>query len=225
MPTNTMDAVARALGGVLPASAIAQLTSALGNCAQTLAHRGNINVQPSLPKNTNGAYGPGVWNLTDQKEILPPADDNTNNYNYGGNQFYFPTNQEFLMNQFFGGPTNYLGGNTYVDNVTTEELTTNNVNTTTINNIAAPGPPGDAGPAGMPGLNGVDGRDFIGVAGFNLFIFNLNGKKQKLVVDTVHHSYVTDARFDEDKCAVVVRKGVIKERTYRLIDDRGAIRG
>ncbi len=175
MLTQTMPALIQAMQGTLPPDALKQLTQALGNCNQPLTHRGDVNIQPTTPGNKNGVYGgyddppwppdwdrsliPDINNITNNNMVDMPGfnsgDWNTNNY--AGSQFYFPTNNAFNLNNYYGGDTTNIGGNSYFDNTTTKNLNTTNINTTTINNSPIPGAPGPAGPAGGRGAGGVPG--------------------------------------------------------------------
>lgn len=221
MQTQSMEAVARSLAGVLPPNAIAQLSDALGNCARTLAHRGNLNVQPTKPGNKTGSYGPGTWNPDDYTDILPDGgyDPTWNNYNYGGNGFYFPTNQEFNINQFHGGPTSYFGGNTYTDAMTTQNVTTNNINTTTINGFGIPGELGPTGPAGAVGQNGRDGQNGPGINGGIINITVNKGRRYRIQqVGGGLRSAVASVKFNPDNCSIETTRVTINETEYDLVE-------
>jgi hypothetical protein len=178
MLTQAAPAIVQALAGVLPDAALKQLVQALGNCVQPLTHRGQVNVQPDSGK-LPGGFEPsgGRWNPNDYQGIMPRAggggftdfpgySQNWNTNNYAGSQFSFPTNAEFNTNNYYGGPTFNVGGNSYfensyVTNHTTENLTTNNFNVRYINNFPVEpgpaGPPGDKGDRGNDGAPGADG--------------------------------------------------------------------
>lgn len=152
MLTQTMPSVVSALAKALPADALKQLTQALGNCNQPLTHRAGLNVQPSEYLYDNAKAPSGRWNPSDYRRLLPYAGQTINNfdvpgwtpgsdwnsYNYSGDNFYFPTNQDFNTNNYYGGPTVNVGGNVFFDNtqtnnLTTQELTTQNLNVDNIN--------------------------------------------------------------------------------------------
>lgn len=164
MLTQTMPAVTRALFSAMPPGAIAQLSQALGNCNQPLTHRGSVNIQPSEYLYDNAKKPTGQWNPANYRDILPVAGQpylaggsggpgtggywdvpgwgrpgGWNSYNYGGDSFYFPTNQEFQTNNYYGGPTTNIGGNTTFENAFTENLSVTNlevrnISTQTTNN-------------------------------------------------------------------------------------------
>jgi hypothetical protein len=162
MLTQTMPALVKALTGVLPPQALKQLTQSLGNCQQPLTGRGDVNLQPPQTQLPNGIAPTGTWNPSDYPGLFPDSTSASQGFydmpgwsgpgtwnvnNYGGNTFNFPTNDNFNINQSYGGPTFNVGGNTvmnsaYTTNLTTNNLTTQNINVSTINNYpVAPGPP------------------------------------------------------------------------------------
>jgi len=174
--TQSMPALAQALSGALPEAALRQLMQALGNCQQPLTHRGAVNFQPPEATGAGGLARTGTWKTSDYRDLLPTAGQDvlvdmpgygggggiTNTTNYDGNQFSFPINQEFNYNNYFGGDTFNVAGdstfnNTYNNNVTTNSLTTNNINATYINNTYV----GQAGRDGIDGAAGAAGRDGI----------------------------------------------------------------
>lgn len=180
MLTQSAPAIVKALTGVLPPGALQQLTQALGNCEQPLTHRGQVNIPGVNPATAQqglaaGQGGSGRWNPADYPGLIPSAgfggfadmgghQPDWNSNNYGGSQFFFPTNSYFNQNQFFGGPTMNVGGNSYFNNAysttfTTENINTNNITTININGEpAGPGPSGPPGSAGAAGQNGMDGE-------------------------------------------------------------------
>lgn len=184
MLTQATPPLIKALQGIFPPNAIKQLTQSLGNCNQPLTHRGDINVQPRGPANRNGVAQSGGWNPNDYPDLFPNAGEldngqfdvagwsagDWNNHNYYGDQFFFPTSQEFILNNYYGGPTNNFGGNTFFDNSTHR-----NINVETINGAPAPGAPGGAPPVAPPavvaGAPGQDGQDGAGGQG-DTFTFN-----------------------------------------------------
>ncbi len=172
MFTQSMPQLAQALSGALPEAALRQLMQALGNCQQPLSHRGAVNIQPPNTTGAGGLARPGVWRTSDYRDLLPTAGqdtfvdvagdtyNNTNNTNnYDGHQFNFPINQDFNYNNYFGGDTFNVAGNstfenTTINNTTTENLNTTNLNVDYINNTYV-------GQAGRDGASGRDGRDGI----------------------------------------------------------------
>ena len=171
MLTQAMPALAQALTGVLPDAALRQLMQALGNCQQSLAHRGSTqfsNERQTLP---NGLARAGSWNPASYADLLPSAGQNVfvdvpsggiggypgaGNYQYR-NGFQFPINSTFNNNQYYGGPTFTVFGDTNLGN-----LSVQNIYAQTINNIpvARPRPQDspesgnpDGGPAGGGGAN------------------------------------------------------------------------
>jgi hypothetical protein len=84
---------------------------------------------------------------------------------YGGGNFYFPTSQEFTTNQYYGGPTYNVAGDTLFNNQYTQNSYVTNLTVRTVNGQPAPGTPGDTGPAGAPGEPGAAGLD--GFSGFD----------------------------------------------------------
>jgi hypothetical protein len=180
MLTQTMPALVQALSRVLPQQAVSQIAAALGNCNQPLTHRGGVSIQPSNQYLAGGVNYGNQWNPAEYGDIFPTVNQANNfggsnqqlqniydlanyNYNYatnnyGGNSFNFPTTNEFAINEYYGGPTTYIGGNSEFVNTVTTNLTTQNLFTTTINGESAPGTPGARGPAGPAGSPGPAGR-------------------------------------------------------------------
>lgn len=189
MLTQAIPSLVTALSQALPQNVVSQIASALGQCAAPVTHRAGINVQPNTYQqviNRNGTYQGGGWNPSDYPGLLPSMEQignlnfannfqlqnyvDVNNYSsdyssnyYGGANFNFPTTNEFNVSEYYGGPTNYFGGNTQFTNTFTTNLTTQNTYTTTINGEPAPGTPGARGPAGPAGLPGAAGQN--GAAG------------------------------------------------------------
>lgn len=164
MFTSTAKQLFSALGqGAQP------LVQGLANCEQPLSHRGPVNLSPATRGNRDGTYSQNPWSLQDAP--LPPAGTGAdlpsspspwNSYNTG---FYFPTDQYFTQNQFFGGPTLHVAGDSYADNSVAqtfegETVNTTNLNVEVINQETVGGPPA---PAGILGANGADGA--AGAAG------------------------------------------------------------
>lgn len=224
MLTQAIPALVKALSGNTDPATLQQIAQALGNCSQPLTHRGDINVQPNGPANDKGVIRPGAWNPNDPQYsgLIPPAGSggmfdipgwsgsNWNTNNYGGDQFSFPTNQEFINTNYFGGPTNNYGGNSYFDNSTHNNITVNNINTTTINNqpVAPGGPttPGPAGPPGIPGPQGAPGEPgVVFVVPFNLPTFQLSylsGANPRVNAEERELRVVVGGNFNPDTCQI-----------------------
>lgn len=185
--TQSMPALARALTGVLPDGAVRQLMQALGNCNQPYTSRGVQNFQaPEQLGNNNGVYSGGPWNPSDYPGLIPDAGSpgqtvipgpggwtggnyygGANNVsNYGGNSFYFPTSQEFSLNNYYGGPIMNVGGNSTFNNITTNNITTNNITISGGGGFGGGGFGGDDGPdPGAPGDGGNGRRGGLGLPG------------------------------------------------------------
>lgn len=182
--TQAVPAIVRALSGVLPESAVRSLMQALGNCNQPYASRNQTNVQPNeYAGNRNGVYSGDAWNPNDYAGLLPDAgspgsrsaelprqggytNGDWNSVNYGGNAFWFPTSQQFALNNFYGGPVMNVGGNSYfynqsVSNQNVTNQTVSNFNTTTFNTMDVAGDP-DAGDPSFPGGGGTTRGAFPG---------------------------------------------------------------
>jgi hypothetical protein len=173
MLTQAVPSIINALSGSLPPGALKQLTQSLGNCAQPVTQRGPVNINNGdMPTTHQGTVNGGGWNPNNYPGLFPPPgtqnidmggyNSTWNTNNYGGSQFYFPTNSFFTQNQYFGGPTTNIGGNSYFDNsyvtnLTTNNITTKNINVTYINGRGVKGDQGDTGPSGPPGEPGRDG--------------------------------------------------------------------
>lgn len=178
--TQSMPALAKALSGVLPDGAVRQLMQALGNCNQPYTSRSTQNFQyPEQLGNNNGVYSGGPWNPSQYPGLLPTAGGNgftdtpgpggwnggsyyggsTTNNNYDGNSFYFPTSQEFNLNNYYGGPIMNVGGNSTFNNITANNITTNNFTVVTGGFGGTPALPGEPQPfaPGVPGAGGGGG--------------------------------------------------------------------
>lgn len=222
MFTQAMPAFMDALRPSVPPSSIGPLAQALGNCGQPLSHRGGVNfVAPRRP-NQNGTYGGGTWNPATYQNLYPGGNthnsanyhnqvdlgDMSNTYNEGNrydSQFFFPTNQTFQQNQFFGGPTVHVSGGQYIDYINNEYFdgdTVNVINTTTEifngDTLAGPqGAPGQAGKDGQRGAPGAPGQGFnaIPVGRFGLIRY-LTGRPTIQSIDervARKHRYMQDA--------------------------------
>ena len=180
--TQAMPALAANANQKISPQLLQSLMQSLGNCGQPAEHRASVNLQKVYyGPSSNGAYGGGRWDPSQYSDLLgratggpgidlPGFSSNWNSVNYGGDTFNFPTSQAFTTNMFSSGPTFNVGGDMQTTNVYTQNITTNNTNTTTINGSPAPGTPGaegPAGPAGSPGANGSSGFDGLpGPPGF-----------------------------------------------------------
>jgi hypothetical protein len=196
MLTQTMPALIDALRQVLPPEAIGPLAQALGNCGQPLSHRAGVNFAAPQKRNANGTYGGNVygsnsfnggvaWNPASYQNLFPGGDtynsgDYQNQVDIGGmnvtwnagnrydSQFYFPTNQVFQQNQYYGGPTINIDGGARIDYITNQtfeggDVTVENVTTQVLNGdpVAGPvGPPGAPGKDGQRGAPGAPGGFF-----------------------------------------------------------------
>jgi hypothetical protein len=180
MLTQAMPAVIDALRSVLSPGELQNLTQAIGNCQQPLTHRGSVNFAPGSPPQKGGVYTHSPWNP--QQTSLPSAGSHAGvdipgmqaNWNAGNRydaQFFFPQEDYFTQNQFFGGPQHYVQNHAHMEYITNEtfegnNFTTNNITIEeTINGEPIAGTPGAAGGEGRegrpgaPGFNGFPGRD------------------------------------------------------------------
>lgn len=192
MLTQSAPSIVNALAGVLPPNASRALLQSLGNCNQPLAHRGNLQLAPPNPRESGPGYvSGGGWNPQDYADLMPQLGQSGNvdvpgygapggwgSSNYYGDQFNFPVNQLFTTNQYLGGPNVYNSGsqyvtNSYSENITTNNMVTENLEVTNINGIPVAGPAGPAGNDGMNGLPGAPGAP--GQAGV-VFVGGLGGR-------------------------------------------------
>jgi len=186
MLTQQMPALVNALSKALPQNVIAQITQALGNCNQPITHRAGVNVQPSIASRQSAALNNDVWNPAVFQPILPTVgqiteiitrgpgvpgppgapgivvipgyEPGSSGNNYGGSAFNFPVTNEFNINDIYGGPTTYIGGNSAMVALTTTNFTAGNAVITFMNGEPAPGTPGERGPSGPPGTPGGAGN-------------------------------------------------------------------
>jgi hypothetical protein len=212
MFTQAMPAYIDALRQAVPPSMVAPMAQAIGNCQQPMTHRGSINVAPSRGQNpwqqnprqpgvyTSQAWGGpssyvGLFPSLGQGGVSPSAADmadmnaNWNNGNRYDSQFFFPTNQWFNVNQFYGGPQVNIQGGAQIDSVnttslsspriSTERLSVTNVNGTPVDPV--PGPPGANGRDGRPGAPGQAGQNGAIPPGFFAPINYLSGINPRLV--------------------------------------------
>lgn len=171
MLTQAMPALAQALSGVLPDAAVRQLMQALGNCQQSLSHRGSVSLDPVQSTGKAGLRRPGAWNPAQYTRLLPTTGFDspwrnvdiprgTNGYpqmtnNYGGVGLDLPIDNAFATNNYYGGPTFNVGGNSNFDNSTHQNIsisngTVTNLRVQNINNL----PIGDLGGSGSDGTGG-----------------------------------------------------------------------
>jgi hypothetical protein len=165
------------------------LAGAVANCQQPLSHRGPVNLSPVQATRRDGTFAVNPWAATGGLPLppagapgadLPSSPSPWNSYNTA---FYFPTDNFFTQNQFFGGPTLHVGGPIDASSVYTQVLegstaTIGRINVQQINGDPVGGPagaPGQPGAAGAAGAAGADGR--VGLFGFGAFrpIFYLGG--------------------------------------------------
>jgi hypothetical protein len=147
MFTQAMPALANAMSGVMPQSAIRQLMQVLGNCNQPLEHRGPISITTNARQSERGVYDGNRW-------------DPSQFQNIAGGQGIFNNNAfvDSSVNNKFFREGDFLFRND-------AQFTTNNLSQTFIFNSPGgptfPGTPG--GPGGGPGGPGRDGRDGTGI--------------------------------------------------------------
>jgi len=175
MFTQAMPAIIDALRQALPPHALGPLAQALGNCAQPLSHRAGINFPGAIRRgDTNGAYTSNLWNPSQYTNLFPGG-DTYNSANYHSNvdmgdmnvtwnegnrydsQFFFPTNNQYQLNSYYGGPTVHINGGQQVDYITNEYFDGDTVNVTNLTTQVLNGDPVD-GPQGPPGAAGRDGE-------------------------------------------------------------------
>jgi hypothetical protein len=240
MLTQSAPAIVNALSGALPENVIQALTQSLGNCNQPLTHRAPINLQPrSRSENGPATYGPGAWRPQDYYDLMPSASDSfsadvpgwgapggTNNHNWYGDTFSFPTSQEFNLNNYYGGPNVFNAGDSYFDqqytvNHTTENHTTNNLTVNVINGRPV------RGPAGRPGARGARGFDGNVAVDVGLDGLLPRPKNRQLLTGVrsrrAQFSVVTDVRFDADTCRLLVDKVDLPPVVTRVEPDRGTL--
>lgn len=169
MFTQNMPAFIDALRPAVPSSSLGPLAQSIGNCAQPLAHRAGVNFVAQRKPNNNGTYsGGGAWNPAQYQNLIPGNEYATNvdvggmniTWNEGNrydSQFYFPTNQVFTQNQFFGGPTINVTGGANIDYITNNTYEGDTVNVTNVTTEVINGDPVQ-GPQGPPGADGRDGQ-------------------------------------------------------------------
>jgi hypothetical protein len=149
MLTQAMPALVNAMSGSMPQNAMRQLMQVLGNCNQPLEHRGPVAISTNARQSERGVYDGNRWdpnqfqNIANGPSIFNNnafVDSSVNNRFFGGDEFLFKSNNEFITNNLFqtiiwGTP----GGPVF------------------------PGFPGFPGGPSGPGRDGSDGRDGIGI--------------------------------------------------------------
>jgi hypothetical protein len=170
MLTQAMPALVKALQGVLPPTAITQLTNALGNCQQPLEQRAPVNLTPTVNTNKDGTLNNQTWNPIDYQDLFNNVKnyiDQSVNYragdwnttSYGGPTYDFRSTLNDYSNSYYQGPTIYNAGNSTFNDTYTNNSYVQNLYTVTINGNPAPGDPGAGGPPGMPGSGGPPGQN------------------------------------------------------------------
>jgi hypothetical protein len=144
-----MPALVNAMSGSMPQNSMRQLMQVLGNCNQPLEHRGPVAISTNARQSERGVYDGNRWdpnqfqNIANGPSIFNNnafVDSSVNNRFFGGDEFLFKSNNEFITNNLFqtiiwGTP----GGPVF------------------------PGFPGFPGGPSGPGRDGSDGRDGIGI--------------------------------------------------------------
>lgn len=244
MLTQAMPVIINALrqaGGPWP------LIPALGNCQQPLSHRGAVNLAAAPRTRRDGTFAPGAWNPSSYPGLLPSSDQgaqvNTDladmgvNWNAGNqydSQFYFPTNQFFAQNQFFGGPVVNIQNHAHIDYLDNDVFDgdTVNVNNFTAQAINGQQVPQVAGPQGGPGADGRPGAPggigFAGPIPLGKFreIQYLRGRNPRIVSDPITvarpHTYVSDVWLRQHQ-AVTIPTNAISGGTVEITPATKAI--
>ena len=171
MLSRAVPQINRSLAGVMSQDQLAQFASSVGQCAQSLEHRG-----PVALGNSRSLPGDG-WNPSDYPELFPQfgptfvdvagnggyrAGDWYSNY-YAGPEFDLRTqlnltNNQYMSQNHYGGNTLNIAGDTSVTNLTTQNIDASNVNTTNINYTTVNGNDAGPGPSGPQGDRGLDGQ-------------------------------------------------------------------
>lgn len=171
MLTRSAPAFNRAADGVMPGSLLQPMSQALFNCNQPLEHRGPVALGNASFPQRGGVLTQGGWDPSSYPtELFPDSQcfveaPSNGGYRagewystfYGSPQFDLRTSLTQNLNQYYSGPTLTVQGNTFVQNMTTNNHTAYNLNVQNINGQPAPGQPGAAGPAGPQGLPGAAG--------------------------------------------------------------------
>lgn len=192
------------------------MVQALGNCNAPLTHRGAVNFAPAPRRTRDGVYGPGAWNPAQYPGLIPSAGSGgsvdiggmTTVWNAGNvydSQFFFPTENYFATNQFFGGPVFNVQNHAHIDYLSNDVIEGDTVNVQNVATEVINGQkvPGIAGPAGAPGRDGRPGAPggaffFGGIPqgrfAFLQYLFGQNPRVQfKPEPVAKPHTYVSDA--------------------------------
>ena len=187
MLTQATPAIITALQKVLPPAALKQLTQALGNCGQPLSHRGPVNLQPAMPRQSGGrgVYGGAgadgspakTWNTQSYADLLPfnerafyeipgiGGPGGTTNNNYYGDTFNFPTTNNYNITNNY---STHISGGTFIPGIVTDQPITviprdgvdgRDGRDGVDGGYCGDGAAGEAGAAGADGRDGVDGKD------------------------------------------------------------------
>jgi hypothetical protein len=172
-----------------------------------VTQRGDVNVSPDSWTNINnhgGVYYGDTWNVNEYGDIINNVNNDVTNNNQ--NLFDFSTRQEFATNNFYGGDTINNAGNTFFDNVVTNNLTTNNI--TVVNEQRGDqgdvGPPGQPGEAGRDGRDGQDGADGAGRRFGSIPITYLSGANPRVEITPrkTFRTVMVGATFDPETCQI-----------------------
>lgn len=244
MLTQTMPALSRALDGQLPPQVVRAVMQALGNCGQEVVQRGGMSVLPNRltglsPRGPQGwnPYGTPNININDGGAWVPPnaLNDpfvdmpngggfhagNWYSTNYGSPNYAFNSATSNQINQFFGGPTSYFGGNTVFENIITNNISITNQGGNVFGGTPQRGPAGTAGNDGSDGTDGIDGPSGPpGADGLDGAIPGIPVRRTRMLKDvTVRddwYTVVTDVTFDAETCTLQRKLGVFP--VVRAID-------
>lgn len=214
MFTSTAKQLFAALGkGAQP------VVQGLANCQQPLSHRGPVSLSPGRRGSRDGTYNARPWSPlgaplppagSTNKADLPSSPSPWNSYNTG---FYFPTDQYFTQNQFYGGPTFHVAGDSYADTfvaqtVRGEAVRAKDLSADTLNGEPQGGPPGPPGAPGADGVPGAPGALFVlqGMFGVGQFqeLFFLNGAAPFVALTTAEIRVPTTATLDPETCDITL---------------------
>jgi hypothetical protein len=214
MFTQAMPAAFPAFAAGVPQSQVQPLAQAFGNCQLPLSHRGGVNFSPRIPAHPSGIAPPGSWDPSQYPGLVPTTSNYdqvdipgmTVNWNAGNrydSAFFFPTDNHFLQNQYFGGPqvntTNF--NSDFISNQVFNggDMNVDNINVNVINGGGVVGPPGPPGQPGRDGRPGAPGGFFPGPIPRGIFqnLGYLNGINPRVEfvrrIAARPHQYVSDA--------------------------------
>jgi hypothetical protein len=192
------------------------LTQSLFNCTQPMEHRGPVAFSNGLASPPGGLVPAGGWNPNDYPDLFKPQGfveapsgggyqaGDWNSTFYGSPYFDLRTVLQQSLNQYYTAPAVTVQGDTYTENLTSENHVTNNITVETINGEPAPGTDGADGPAGPQGARGLDG-----VPGFLLNINNITQRQIRSLQITgwpQNKKILRKATFNEEYCRVDERK-------------------